>query len=265
MSVVDRFGLVNENSYLVVYFPATGTAIPFRVLARVNKGFEVFNYGPLPITTTTALSSYDGGTVTPPASGVMPARSYTPDLAFPAISGTPLVNARDTSDIWYLDENDRDRLFHVKMFVYPPIIRTDIRIPINVTQLRFQKERVVIGVSTVLGFTRGALEFIRLPYLRYGLRFGNDTNLNLYTFVSFIYAEYVVEVPRDADVIADILLKRVPSYWFTMPISYQDPGISDALRRVYGFTSTWGFKLYRHDQREQALKEYSNVLASLKS
>jgi hypothetical protein len=264
MSVVDKLGLVNENSYLVVYFPATGTAIPFRVLARVNKGFEVFDYGPLPITTTTTLSSYDGGTATPPASGVMPARSYTPDLAFPAVSGTPLSNVRDTGDIWYLDENDRDRLFHVKMFVYPPIIRTDIRIPTSVTQLRFQKDRVVVGVNTVLGFTRGVLEFIRLPYLRYGLRFGNDTNLNLYTFVRFIYAEYVVEVPKDAGVVADILLKRVPSYWFTMPVSYQDPGISDALRRVYGFTATWGFRLYRPDQREQAVKEYNSVLASLK-
>jgi len=265
MSVVDRFGLVNENNYLVVYFPATGTAIPFRVLARVNKGFEVFDYGSLPITTTTTLSSYDGGTVTPPANGVLPARSYTPDLAFPAISGTPLTSVRDTSDIWYLDENDRDSLFHVKMFVYPPIIRTDIRIPTNVAQLRFQKNRVVIGVVTVFGFARGALEFIRLPYLRYGLRFGNDTNLDLYTFVRFIYAEYVVEIPKDSDVIADILLKRVPSYWLTMPISYQDPAISDALRRVYGFTETWGFKLYRPDQREIAVKDYGRVLASLKA
>jgi hypothetical protein len=264
MSVTDKLGLVNENSYLVVYFPATGTAIPFRVVSRVNKGFEAFDYGPLPITTTMFLASYDGGTVSPPASGVLPARSYTSDLAFPAIPGTPLANVRDTSDIWYLDENDRDRLFHVKMLVYPPVIRIDIRIPASVAQLRFQKDRAIIGVDTVLGFARGVLEFIRFPYLRYGLRFGNDTNLSLYTFVRFIYAEYVVEIPRDEELIANILSRKVPSHWLTMPISYKDPSIVDALRRVYGFTAELGFKLYRADERERAVADYKKVLSELK-
>jgi hypothetical protein len=269
MSIVDKFGLVNENNYMVLFFPATRTALIFRVVSRVNRGFEVFDYGPLPITTNMTLSSYDGGAVTPPADGVLPARSYTTsDITFPAIPGTPLSNVRDTTDMWYLAEEDSDRLFHVKMFIYPPIIRAEVRIPTGVSQAKFQKERVTLGIDTVMGFSRGMLEFIRLPGIRYGFRFGNDTNLHLYTFVRFVFSEYVVEVPKEPTLIYDLLTRRLPSYWITMPVMYLDPAIQDALRRVYGFTEPyWGFRLYgvTASDRDKAIKEYQEVIKMLRS
>jgi hypothetical protein len=75
MSVVDKFGLVVENSYLTVYVPATNSALVFRVISRSNRGFEVFDYGPLPLKTGDTLSTFVGGTTTVSADGVLPAMS----------------------------------------------------------------------------------------------------------------------------------------------------------------------------------------------
>jgi hypothetical protein len=267
MSVADKFGLVVENSYLTVYIPATNSTLVFRVISRSNRGFEVFDYGPLPLRSGDTLTTFVGGTTTVPADGVLPAMSFTGDLRFPAIPGTALVNVRDTSDIWYFDKDDRDRLFHVKMYVYPPVIRIHVRIPTNVTQYRFQKDRVALGIDAPLGFSRGTLEVVHIPYLIYGYRFANDTNLDLRTYVRFLFGEYVVEIPRDPDLIFDILARRVPSYWITMPIASLEPAIRSALSDVYGFRDPyWGFRLYRSDEksRREAVREYSEVLKMIK-
>jgi hypothetical protein len=265
MSVVDEFGLVTENSYLTIYIPAAQSALVFRVVARANRGFEVFDYGPLPIRSGETVALFGGGTATVPADGVLPAMGITGDLRFPAIPGTPLENVRDRSDIWYLDKDDRDRLFHVKLHIYPPVIRALVRIPTNVTQYRFQRDRVPLGIESPLGFSRGLLETVHIPYLIYGYRFANDTNLDLRTFVKFVFAEYIVEIPRKSDLIFDILTRRVPSYWLTMPIATLEPAIQSALRDVYGFREPrWGFKLYRADERDRAIREYEEVLKGLK-
>jgi hypothetical protein len=263
--VVDELGLVLEGGYLTLFFPATETAIVFRVKARVNRGYEVFDYGPLPIYAGTPVPTYTGTTTYVPADGVLPPMSYTDDISFPAIPGTTLENVKEKSDIWYLSEDDRDTLFHVKTFIHPRVIRVDVRVPVGVQQARFQKGRAIVGVNTVMGFSRGYVELVRIPALRYGMRFGNDTNLNLKTFVRFVYAEYAVEIPRSPELIFDVLTRRVPSYWVTMPVTQMDVLIKDALTRTYGFAEPhWGFKLYRHDERDKAVKEYSEVLKMLR-
>jgi hypothetical protein len=265
MSVVDRLGLVVENSYLTIYIPATRSALVFRVISRSNRGFEVFDYGPLPLSAGDTLTMFVGSAVTVPADGVLPAMCFTGDLRFPAIPGTALANVRDTSDIWYLDKDDRDRLFHVRMYVYPPIIRAHVRIPTNVTQYRFQRDRVALGIEAPLGFSRGLLEVVHIPYLIYGYRFANDTNLDLRTYVRFVFGEYVVEIPRSAELIFDILTRRVPSHWITMPIASLEPAIRTALSDVYGFREPrWGFRLYRADERSTAIREYNEVLKMLR-
>jgi len=262
MSVVDRFGLVNENQYLTLYMPATGTALVFRVVSRVNKGFEVLDYGLLPISSGASLSSYTGTTITAPAAGTLPPYSYTGDIQFPAITG--FDNVFDKSDIWHLSIDNRDRLFHVKVFVHPPIIRVDVRIPTGVTQTKFQAGRVVTGIDSATGFSRGFIETVHLPGIVYGYRFGNDTNLNLPVYIRFVYGEYIVEIPKNPELIFNILTKRTPSYWLTLPITYMDPSIQSALRDAYGLSDPWGFKLYREDEKDKAIKEYSNILKNLK-
>jgi hypothetical protein len=260
----DSLGLVRSGDYLTVFIPATESAIVFRVKSRVNEGREVFNYGPLPITANTSLPTYEGTSTTVPADGVLPARAYVRDgISFPFLTG--MENVYTKSDIWYLSEDDRDRLFHVKMYVYPPIIRTDVQIPSKITQGRFQRERVITGVDSELGFNRGFIEVIHLPMVDYGYRFGNDTNLNLKTFVKFVYGEYLIEIPRNADLIFDIITRKVPSYWITLPVAYIDTKIADSLVRVYGFPrDRLGFKVYRADERSKAVKEYTDILKLLK-
>jgi hypothetical protein len=263
--VLDELGLVLEGGYLTLYFPAMGSAVVFRVKSRVNRGYEVIDYGSLPIKAGTSLPTYEGTSTTVPADGVLPARSYTRDgLQFPPIvSGT-----FSSTDMWHTPEDDRDTLYHVKLHVHPPVIRVDLQIPTRIQQGRFQRGRVIVGVDTDFGFKRGFIEAVHFPYIQYGYRFGNDTNLDLKTFAKFTYGEYVVEVPRSAELIFDILTRRVLSYWLTMPVNYVDPAITDMFKRVYGFPVREGavqlFKLYGIDERDKAIREYLEVLRALR-
>ncbi|MEM4429652.1 MAG: hypothetical protein QXM08_00630 [Thermofilaceae archaeon] len=255
--VVDSLGLVLENQLLVVYVPARNAALVFRVKSRVNRGFEVFNYGPLPLAAGEVLPTYDGGSVPVPADGVMPGRSYTPTGR-----SFPLKGAFDESDMWYVPEDERERLFHVIQRVTPEFLRVDVQIPRGVTQGRFQGDRVVTGVDRDFGFSRGRIEVVHLPRLRYGYRWGNDTNMSVRTFVRFTYGEYIVETPRDPQLIFDVLTRRVQGHWVTLPVSIWDPAVETALVMTYGFT---GFPLYGVHERDKAIREYNELLKLVKA
>lgn len=256
-NVTDQLGLVLENQYLTVYIPARNKAFVFRVKSRVNKGYEIINYGPLPLPAGEVLATYDGASATVLEYGVMPARAYTPTG-----KGFPLEGAYDEEDMWYLPEIYRDRLFHVIQYVTPSFLRIDIQIPRGVTQNRFQRDRVVTGIDKEFGFTRGKIETVHLPRLKYGYRWGNDTNLTVRTFVKFIYGEYVVEIPNDSSLIFDILTRKTISYWITLPINVWDPTIERALELTYGIT---GFTVYGINERDRAIREYDELLKTIKS
>jgi len=255
--VTDELGLVLENNFLTLYIPATAEALVFRVKSRVNRGYEVLNYGPLPLAYGTTLPTYEGGSVSVPASGVMPARSYVKD----GLEFSTTLDVYDKGDMWYLPEDCRDRLFHVLQYVTPAFLRMDVQIPVGVTQGRFQKERVTTGVDKDFGFTRGFMEIVHIPKIRYGYRYGNDTNINLVTNARFIYGEYIIEIPRNSALIFDILTRRVASHWITLPISYMDSTVKSSLIDVYGVT---GFPLYRLDQRNEAIAKYDQLLREVK-
>lgn len=255
--VLDSYGLVLENQFITVFIPAKSSALVFRVKSRVNKGYEVFNYGPLPISAGEVLPTYDGGSVTVPLDGVMPARAYTPTGRSFSMKG-----AFDETDMWYVPEDYRDTLFHVIQVVTPEFLRIDVEVPRGVSQGRFQKGRVVTGIDKDFGFARGKIEVVHVPRLRYGYRWGNDTNLTLRTSVRFIYGEYIVEIPRDPSLIFSILTRTVPSYWTTLPANVWDPSIESALQLSYGFT---GFPVYGINEKDKALKEYSEILKLVKA
>jgi len=254
--VLDELGLVREGDYITVFIGPSNRAFVFNVKSRANIGREVFNYGPIPLKSGETLPTYDGGSATVPANGVIPARAYTS-------SGRsfPLSGAYDETDMWYVPEDYRDRLFHVIQYVTPAFLRMDVQIPVNVPQGRFQKDKVMTGIERDMGFTRGRIETVHVPRLHYGYRYGNDVNASFYTFVKFVYGEYVVETPRDAQLIFDILVKRVPSHWVSLPISVVDRAISSALLETYGIQ---GFPVYRVDQREEAVSEYESLLSEVK-
>ncbi|MEM3905621.1 MAG: hypothetical protein QXZ17_01940 [Nitrososphaerota archaeon] len=247
--------LVGENRFLTVFMPAYG-ALVFRVLHRVNKNYDVFNYGPIPLKTNMSLSSLDGGSVYPSSDGCIPARSYNENgLTF------PLQGAFDPTDMWYLSEDHRDRVFHVITEVSPSILKIDLEIPKGVKQSRFQKDKLIGGVRADFGFSRGRIETVHIPRIHYGYRFGNDTNIEWRTFVRFRYGEYVVEIPDDPDLIFDILSGRVASHWVTLPVNSRDDTITAALNAVYGFT---GFRLFPVNKRSDAVNEYRVNLSMIR-
>jgi len=247
-----------EGDYLAVYIPPSNSALVFWVKSVANRGYQAIDYGPLPISSGSTLPTLDGGSATVPEDGVLPARAYTATgIQFPS----PVPNVHASSDMWYLQEDARDRLFHVFQRVTPAWLRVDVQVPTGVTQARFQANRATLGVDRAFGFSRGCAEVAHIPKLSYGYRYANEANLDVRTFVRFEYAEYVVEVPRNPRLIFDILARRVPSLWVSLPASTMDPAIERALDDVYGFR---GFKVYREDEAQKAVKEYEEALKRAK-
>lgn len=256
--VVDKHGFVKEGNLLTVFIPATKRAFVFRVEARNNKGYEYLPYGPLPLTQGTQLPTYDGTTVAVPEDGVLPARAYTPTGITFRLEDPSVY---DTTDMWYLSKDNRDRLFHVKLGLSPAFLRVDVQLPIGVSPTRFQKNRVVLGVDRDFGFSREGIEVIHIPELRIGYRFGNDTNLDVYTYASFMYAEYEVSIPKSPETIFDVLTNRIPSYWVTMPVQIYDPSFRAALIGNYGIE---GFPLFPSWLENEAISTYESLLSEVK-
>ena len=247
--------ILRENDLLTIYIPAANKALLFRIKST-NK-YTTMNYGALPFSSGDTLPTYDGGSASVPADGVMPARAYTETgISF------PMSGAYDETDMWFLPSKEyRDRLFHVHMFVTPAWLRVDVQIPKGVWQSRFQRDKIITGIEKDFGFNRGYIEVIHLPGIHYGYRFGNDTNMPVYTFVKFIYGEYVVEIPRDVDLIFNVLTRRVTSYWYTMPVQVYDSSIAESLPKAYGID---GFPLYGIHEEAKAKSEYKRILEGVK-
>lgn len=247
--------ILDENSILAVYIPATNRAFVWRVKSLTNKNYTSIDYGPLPIPANYPFSSYITGVIPAPAAGVMPAYSYTPiggELSF------PFAGAYDETDMWYLPKDYHERVFHVVSMVTPGWLRCDIAIPRGVPQGKFQRDRVSTGLEKLMGYSRGWMETVHIPSLRYGYRYGNDSSLNVYTGIRFRYGEYVIETPRDAELIFNILTRRVKAdRWISLPIQSYDEGIKRALLDDYGIE---GFPVYGQHERARAIPEYTDLL-----
>jgi len=255
---MPEFRVLDENEFLVAFIPRTQKALVYRVLSVANRGFERIDYGALPIESGTTLPTYDGGSTTVPEDGVLPARAYTStSITF------PLSGAEDENDMWYMPKGKdyANRLFHVMLNLVPEFIRIDVEIPKQVKQLKFQKDKITLGIDYNFGFRRGNMEIIHIPGIHYGYRFGNDTNMSVYTNVVFNYGEYIVEIPKDPSLIFDILTRRERAYWITLPINTYDTTIENTLLSVYGID---GFPLFSRRERDRALTEYRNLVMGVK-
>jgi hypothetical protein len=244
--------ILQEGDLLTVYLPPTNRAFVFRVISVVNKSREEIPYGLLPIASGETLATYEGGTTTAPADGVIPGRSYTPSP-----KKFPLSGAYDETDMWYTPKDYRNRLFHVFHLLTPGFLRAEVQIPTGVTQGRFQKDKIITGVEKDFGFYRGEVEVVHVPEVHYGFKWGNDTNMSLNTSVTFLYGEYLVEIPRDPEFLFNVLIRRIPSRWYTMPIGIYDLTLKRGLMESYGFE---GFTVYGMDKREAAIEEYRGRL-----
>jgi hypothetical protein len=257
------YELQKQGDFLTVYFPVNNTALVFRIIGVENANYKRFIYGALPTVSGQSMSTFTGGSSTAPANGVFPANSFSGGMLFPppVVSGSPLPTY-DPTDIWYIPPENRNHLFHVIPHLTPGWLRTELQIPINVSQSAFQVDRVVGGVQSVFGFGRGRYETVIFPYIHYGWRFGNDTSMTVYTRVVFEYAEYIVEIPRDANLIANILTRRFPSYEVTLPLITYPQLFQNALKQDYGITQ--GFTVPRQDQIQSSIRDIQSVLNNLK-
>jgi hypothetical protein len=272
--VLDEYGLVNENEYITAFVPATKKAFIFRVLARINAGKEIVNYGTIPssVTAATAMASpaATGGaavgvnepqaTTTWAGDGTIGGMSFnTTSFSFPPPGD--LSGAFDSTDMWYLKKQYRTTLFHTIMEVTPSWLQVECEIPKGVMQGRFQNDQgVQIGVGKTFGFSRGGVEMLHFPELHTGYRFGNDVNIDAYTSVKFTYAENRIAIPTDPDLIFSILTQQRQSHWITLPINTYDGSISNAFVGDYGFE---GFPIFDSSQRETATSAYQKLTSKI--
>lgn len=255
--VLDEKGLVRPGEFLILSIPATQRYIPFLVRARQNSGYEEINYGPLPFTANETLDSFDGGSVTVPAAGVLPARAYTKTgKTFPGAD--VLV---EKSDMWYVTEDYRDRLFHVKQFIAPDFVRVGLEIPPGTTQAFFQKSKQALLIKDDWGFKRGSYETVHLPKLHYGYLYANDLNIQVWTSVKFVYGEYIVKIPSNAELIFNILTRKVPAHEVTLPVTSYTSEILNALKTDYGFE---GFDQPLSWKRDEMIKSYNEAIELIK-
>jgi len=259
LQVVDSLGLVRTNNFLVVYLPASEKAMVFRVKSRANEGYEKLPYGPLPLTSGQTLYTFEGGTVTVPADGVFPARSYTPE----ALIWKPIVEGTwDTTDMWYLPPEWSERLFHLKLKLTPACLRTQLELPKGTKQVAFQRDKIILTVSSIFGWKWGEIEAVIFPGLHYGWQFANELNVNLYTYAEFTYAENIIEIPTVPQLIFDILTGKTPAHWVTLPCRTYEDKIKSALEKTYGFD---GYKIYCPARREEAIRDYTETARKVKA
>lgn len=266
-NTVDEYGLVRQGQYLVAYIPATETALVFRVVARWNADFVKFDYGPIPVTSSTSAGSYSGGASAFPTTGVFTAGTYTMNgIQFPyqSSSGYRLLGQTfDPNDIWYMNKDNQNRIYQILAYFSPSWLRVSLQIPIGTTQTAFQKTTVPTGITSSLGYKRGFMETVQIPYIHYGWVFGNDTNLSVFTMARFIYAEDEVEIPKQPETIFNVLTGNIPAHWITLPITSFGSGIVTAFNNVYG-NGFQGFKLYPATEKSAAIADYQQALSIIK-
>jgi len=259
---VDKLGLVPDNAYLVVEIPALNSVIPFRVVTRLNHGYEVINYGLVPLTSGTSLPTLDGGTATVPEDGVLPAMAYVPNsspIKFPA-SNLVSSGVSDLDDMFYISRKDYpDRVLHVKAYFTPSWVRVVVDMPENTLQAVYQSAS--LDIYRDFGFARGEYEVVFLPDIRAGWRFANDTNMDVYLFVKFVYGEYKIEVVTDPVTVFNLVVGKQRAHWVTLPVNSVAYGLTEALRKTYGFE---GYPLYPEHKREEAISIYTTLAEEVK-
>jgi len=92
-----------------------------------------------------------------------------------------------------------------------------------------------------------------------------DAVTDLKTNVMIKYAEYEVEIPRDAETIFNLMMRKVPAHWYTLPVTSKHSNIDRMFTEIYGFKEgRYGIPFYRSYEREKALSEIPEILSGVK-
>lgn len=247
MRVVDEFGLVRENNIIVVHFIYNNTILPLRVVRRNNKGNEFFIYGSLPV----SFSGYDAG--------IIPARQTSTEFTF---TYTRLLPEEQT-DMWYFTE--KKKIYHVYINIEPAyMLRVFRRIPYGSTSYVFRSVSAspTNALEIEFGFTRGKwIEQVFLPSIKIGWIVANPTNVDLRTYVKFIYGDYDVEFISNPEVIWDIMTGRIQAHWVSFggiaPIT--TGVINKSLEALHAVQVPL---LPTYMNRDEAIAQISNVISA---
>jgi len=207
--ILDEKGLVKENEYIVLSFPMWRGILGYRVVSRVNKGFEDINYGPLNIT-----------------DGISDGNKATGTFKF-KWDVLPLERREDM--FWY---DNPAKLLHVFIDIHPLILRNYCYITEGVQQARY------LGLVTTrpeegydFGYWRGEKEFFFLPFMHVAFQCYNKTNMNLYTYCKLKYGEYIVDFITEPSMLLNLMTRKQLAYWYTFPGEVAFP--TDPFRRSY--------------------------------
>jgi len=246
MRLVDELGFVLEGQHFLVHLPAWDAVLPFRIKARVNKGAERLNYGPVPFT----FPGYP--------EGVILEMNTTDPFTFKDITGRyPPERAADM--FWFPEP---DILLHAYVDIRPHLFRIYQWIPSGVKQIRLI--RLVTfepGSATVppsdFGYSIGVKEQVFLPNIHIDWQIRNQTNMRLRTNVYIRYAEYKVELVKDPATVFNLIVGKIPAYWQTFVVETRFPEGERLFEQIYKIKP---IPFYREYERERALREIPELV-----
>jgi hypothetical protein len=183
-------------------------------------------------------------------------------FAPPTINGA-ILQTFSTTDMWYTPQNYNSRLIEEIQVLTPTWTRVELQIPSGVAQNGYQLNKVTGGIQTFnpsFGIRRGSFDTFHIPYVTYGFKYGNDTNMPIYPRVVFYFAEYIVEIPKDPELIWAIINHKVEARSYTMPYEVVNSQMSDGLLQTYGIQ---GFPSYGLDQHDEAVNAYRSIIQDI--
>lgn len=247
--VLDEDGFIKEGEHILVIFPAYNSILPLRVKSIDNKHTKWFNYGPVPYT----FNGY--------SEGIMKNRSATPGFKFTDITG--MLTGEEAGDMFY--HKKAEMLLHAQIDIKPHLFRIFQEIPVGskqVTYIRAVTFTTGVGEATAnFGYFVGVKEQIFLPNFHIDWFVHNATNMDLRTNVMMKYAEYTVELPKDADLIFNMMMRKIPAYWYTLPVTTTRTDLDRMFEEVYKFSAEkHGIPFYRSYEREKALREIPEII-----
>ncbi len=208
--ILDKLGLVKANNYLVLSFPQWKGILGFRVVARVNEGYERINYGPLPVAGVLVGHGNVAGVVDgPSASG-------------PFSFSWAILPPEQRPDMFWYDKPER--LLHVKKLdIVPYTLRKFMWLTTGTQQANYLQEAPADPrTPTDFGFWRGTKEIVFMPYMHVQFEMANMTNMDLYTYARMIYGEYLIDMIEDPLTLYNLMNRKGEyaernAYWFTYP------------------------------------------------
>jgi hypothetical protein len=250
--VLDSDGFVKEGEHVLIVFPLYDSVLPLRVKSIANKHAKWFNYGPVPCT----FAGYP--------KGVIPGKSVTEGFRFVDITGR--LTGEQAGDMFY--HTKPHKLIHAYIDIRPHLFRIYQEIPTGAKQMVYMEAVThtteVDAPTSDFGYTTGVKEQFFLPDFHIDWFLYNGTNMALRTNVMIKYAEYNVEIPRDTSLIFDMMMRRVPAYWWTLPITTDRAEFRRMFEERYRFPrGQCGVPFYRAYERDRALREISALLAGV--